>query len=155
MSKTKTKTQGVERAEGRPKASEVSSSVSRCPTFVSFWSKSGSVGQSKRIRHGNSTRKKLAASLRQIWHNVSHFPCALHIRSSFRVTDIANVGFHSLPKIMGRTGRYINDGLRLISFGLQVKTKKHKHCAKTQHCFGRSLSLPPVPLSRPSGQQCE
>ena len=44
---------------------------------------------------------------------------------------------------MGRTGRFIYDGLRLISFGLQVNTKKHKHCAKAQDCFGRN-SRPPT-----------
>ena len=44
---------------------------------------------------------------------------------------------------MGRTGRFIYDGLRLISFGLQVNTKKHKHCAKAQDCFGRN-SRPPI-----------
>ena len=60
-----------------------------------------------------------------------------------RVVFIPNVGFYSLPKIMGRTGHFINDGLRLISFGLQVKTKKHKHCVKAQDCFGRN-SRPPT-----------
>ena len=37
---------------------------------------------------------------------------------------IPNSGFYSLPKIMGRTGRFIYDGLRLISFGLKPNTKK-------------------------------
>ena len=38
-------------------------------------------------------------------------------RSYLRVTAISSVGFYSLPKKMGRTGRFIYDGLRLISFG--------------------------------------
>ena len=70
-------------------------------------------------------------------------PCPT-LRSLFnRVIFIPDVGFYSLPKIKGRTGRFIYDGLRLISFGLQVNTKKHKHCAKAQDCFGRN-SRPPT-----------
>jgi len=42
---------------------------------------------------------------------------------SKRVVDIPNVGFYSLPKIMGRTGRFIYDGLRLISLGCKQKQK--------------------------------
>ena len=61
-----------------------------------------------------------------------------------RVKFTPDVGFYSLPKIMGRTSRFIYDGLRLISFGLQVKTKKHKHCAKTQDCSGRNSRPPTV-----------
>ena len=69
-------------------------------------------------------------------------------RSSFkRVLFIPNVGFYSLPKIMGRTSRFIYDGLRLISFGLQPNTKEHKHCVKAQDCFGRN-SCPPTASQR-------
>ena len=38
-------------------------------------------------------------------------------RSFLRVTAISSVGFYSLPEKMGRTGCFIYDGLRLISFG--------------------------------------
>ena len=53
-----------------------------------------------------------------------------------------NVGFYSLPRMIGRIGRFIYDATN--QFLLQHKSKKHEHCAKTQHCFGRSRSLPPV-----------
>ena len=42
-------------------------------------------------------------------------------RSYLRVTAIYTVGFYLLPKTMGRTGRFIYDGLRLISFGFKQK----------------------------------
>ena len=65
-------------------------------------------------------------------------------RSPFNgVKFIPNVGFYSMPKIVGRTGRFIYDGLRLISFGQQPNTKNHKHCVKAQDCFGRN-SRPPI-----------
>ena len=50
---------------------------------------------------------------------------------SKRVTDIPNVGFYSLPKKMGRTGHFINDGLRLISLGCKQKQKTTNTVQKT------------------------
>ena len=44
-------------------------------------------------------------------------------RSYLRVTAIYTVGFYLLPKIMGRTGRFVYDGLQLNSLGCKQKQK--------------------------------
>ena len=66
---------------------------------------------------------------------------------SKRVTDIPNVGFYSLPQKMGRTGRFINDGLRLISLGCKQKQKKHKHCKNPTLVLSQSVTSPRPPTA--------
>ena len=69
--------------------------------------------------------------------------------------DIPNVGFYSLPKIMGRTGRFIYDGLRLVSLGSKQKQKNTNIVQKPNTVLVAVRYFPPVPLPHPSGQQCE
>ena len=74
------------------------------------------------------------------------------IRSySKRVVDIPNVGFYSLPKIMGRTGRFIYDGLRLISLGCKQKQKNTNIVQKPNTALVAVGHFPLSPYRLPVG----
>ena len=73
-------------------------------------------------------------------------------RSSFkRVLFIPNVGFYSLPKIMGRTGRFIYDGLRLISLGCKQKQKNTNIVQKPNTALVAVGHFPLSPYRLPVG----
>ena len=74
---------------------------------------------------------------------------------SKRVVDIPNVGFYSLPKIMGRTGRFIYDGLRLISLGFNTKTKNTNIVQKPKAVLVAVCHFPPSHYSFPVGSSGE
>ena len=65
------------------------------------------------------------------------------------VTDIPVVGFYSLPKKMGRTGRFINDGLRLISLGCKQKQKNTNTVQKPNTVLVAVCHFPPSPFLVP------
>ena len=67
------------------------------------------------------------------------------------VTDIPNVGFYSLPKIMGRTGRFIYDGLRLISLGCKQKQKNTNIVQKPNTALVAVGHFPLSPYRLPVG----
>ena len=67
------------------------------------------------------------------------------------VTDIPVVGFYSLPKKMGRTGRFINDGLRLISLGCKQKQKNTNTVQKPNTVLVAVCHFPPSPFLVPVG----
>ena len=67
------------------------------------------------------------------------------------VTDIPVVGFYSLPKKMGRTGRFINDGLRLISLGSKQKQKNTNTVQKPNTVLVAFCHFPPSPYRIPVG----
>ena len=76
----------------------------------------------------------------------------LNLRNySKRVTDIPNVGFYSLPKKMGRTGPFINDGLRLISLGCKQKEKNTNTVQKPNTVLVAVCHFPPSPYRVPVG----
>ena len=92
------------------------------------------------------------------WYHLAYFslPVAKHGRGYFRncsnrVIDIPNVGFYSLPKIMGRTGRFIYDGLRLISLGSKQKQKNTNIVQKPNAVLVAVHHFPPSPYSTPVG----
>ena len=68
-----------------------------------------------------------------------------------RVADIPNVGFYSLPKIMGRTGRFIYDGLRLISLGCKQKQKNTNIVQKPNTALVAVGHFPLSPYRLPVG----
>ena len=68
-----------------------------------------------------------------------------------RVVDIPNVGFYSLPKIMGRTGRFIYDGLRLISLGFKQKQKNTNIVQKPNTALVAVGHFPLSPYRLPVG----
>ena len=70
---------------------------------------------------------------------------------SKRVVDIPNVGFYSLPKIMGRTGRFIYDGLRLISLGCKQKQKNTNIVQKPNTALVAVGHFPLSPYRLPVG----
>ena len=70
---------------------------------------------------------------------------------SMGVTDIPVVGFYSLPKKMGRTGRFINDGLRLISLGSKQKQKNTNTVQKPNTVLVAFCHFPPSPYRIPVG----
>ena len=70
---------------------------------------------------------------------------------SKRVVDIPNVGFYSLPKIMGRTGRFIYDGLRLISLGCKQKQKNTNNVQKPNTVLVAVCHSPSPPYRLPVG----
>ena len=70
---------------------------------------------------------------------------------SKRVVDIPNVGFYSLPKIMGRTGRFIYDGLRLISLGFKQKQKNTNIVQKPNTALVAVGHFPLSPYRLPVG----
>ena len=102
-------------------------------------------------------RRKNNTALIGNWYFVK-WPDAAHVLSrsctrsySKRVVDIPNVGFYSLPKIMGRTGRFIYDGLRLISLGCKQKQKNTNIVQKPNTALVAVGHFPLSPYRLPVG----
>ena len=92
------------------------------------------------LSYSSETRRELSPKIRLQFRNYSK-----------RVTDIPNVGFYSLPKKMGRTGRFINDGLRLISLGCKQKQKNTNTVQKPNTVLVAVCHFPPSPFLVPVG----